>query len=62
MNKLLNAEEVAEVCKVTKSRAYAIMKLVNKEMKDKGYITIRGRVNSVYLFKRLGLDPKEVGQ
>ena len=56
MNKLLNADEVAEICKIKKSRAYAIMKIINEEMKGKGYIVIRGRVNSVYLFKRLGIE------
>lgn len=57
MKALLDAEEVAVICKIKKSRAYAIMKLVNDEMKEKGYITIRGRVNSEYLFKRLGISP-----
>ena len=55
MKKLLNVEEVADICKVSKSKAYSIMKTVNDEMKKKGYIVIRGRVNSTYLMERLGL-------
>ncbi len=59
MKVLLNVDEVAELCKEKKAKAYSIMKEVNQEMEERGYIVIRGRVNGGYLLERLGLN-KEV--
>ena len=61
MEIFLNVDEVAEMCKVKKSKAYHIIKTVNDEMKQDGYLVLSGRVNSSYLFKRLGLE-KEVSR
>ncbi|MGL5050615.1 MAG: transcriptional regulator [Cetobacterium sp.] len=55
MNELLRVEEVIEICSVKKCTAYKIMKTVNDEMKKEGYMTIRGRVNREFLFKKLGI-------
>ena len=56
-NKILTAEQVADLCKVKIGKAYQIIRELNEELKE-GYITIRGRVNKDYLLKRLGI--KEV--
>lgn len=56
---LLNVEEVTKICKVKKGKAYEIMRQLNEEAKEQGYIVIRGRINSNYLYKRLGIDEKE---
>ena len=55
MKIFLNADDVAKICEVKKSTAYNIIKTVNKEMEKKGYIVIRGKVNSTYFLERLGL-------
>ncbi|MGL5709580.1 MAG: transcriptional regulator [Cetobacterium sp.] len=55
MNELLRVDEVVEICKVKKCTAYKIMKTVNDEMTKAGYMTIRGRVNREFLFKKLGI-------
>lgn len=57
-NKILTAEQVADLCKVKIGKAYQIIRKLNEELKKEGYITIRGRVNKDYLLKRLGI--KEV--
>lgn len=56
MKVLLNADEVCEVCRIKKNKAYKIIKEINEEMEKKGYITIRGKVNRAYLLKRLGAE------
>ncbi len=58
MEKVLTAEQVADLCKVKIGKAYQIIRELNEELKKEGYITIRGRVNKDYLLKRLGI--KEV--
>ncbi len=57
-NKILTAEQVADLCKVKIGKAYQIIRELNEELKKEGYITIRGRINKDYLLKRLGI--KEV--
>lgn len=55
-NKILTAEQVADLCKVKIGKAYQIIRELNEELKKDGYITIRGRVNKDYLLKRLGIE------
>lgn len=56
MEKILTAEQVADLCKVKIGKAYQIIRELNEELKKDGYITIRGRVNKDYLLKRLGIE------
>lgn len=51
----LNATEVAKICKVGIGKAYSIIKNLNEELEKKGFLTIRGRVNRLYLLERFGL-------
>lgn len=55
-NKILTAEQVADLCKVKIGKAYQIIREINEELKKEGFITIRGRVNKKYLLKRLGIE------
>lgn len=54
MNELLRVDEVMEICKVKKCTAYKLIKLINEEMNKEGYLTITGRVNKEFLFKKIG--------
>ena len=56
MEKILTAEQVADLCKVKVGKAYQIIRELNEELKKEGYITIRGRINKDYLLKRLGVE------
>lgn len=48
----LRVEDVARELDVSKSYAYKIVQKLNKELEDKGYITISGRVNRQYFLER----------
>ena len=52
-NKFICAEEVAQELSVSKSYAYKLIKRLNDELKEKGFITISGRVNRQYFNERL---------
>lgn len=48
----LTVGEVAEILGISKSYAYKIVRKLNDEMKEKGYITISGRVNKNYFLEK----------
>ena len=52
-NKFICAEEVAQELSVSKPYAYKLIKRRNDELKEKGFITISGRVNRQYFNERL---------
>ncbi len=51
-NKFIRAEEVAQELSVSKPYAYKLIKKLNDELKQKGFITIAGRVNRQYFEER----------
>ena len=50
--KLLNAKEVAEVLGISNSYAYKVIDKLNGELEKAGYLTISGKVDSLYLMTR----------
>lgn len=52
-NKFICAEEVTQELSVSKPYAYKLIKRLNDELKEKGFITISGRVNRQYFNERL---------
>ena len=52
-NRFIRAEDVAQELNVSKSYAYKLIRQLNEELKAKGFITIAGRVNRQYCYKRL---------
>ena len=52
-NKFICAEEVAQELSVSKPYAYKLIKRLNDELKEIGFITISGRVNRQYFNERL---------
>ena len=53
MTVFAKADEVSELLNCGKSTAYKIMRQLNNELKEKGYMTISGNVNRAYLFERM---------
>ena len=49
----LTVKEVAALLNISDSYAYKIMRQLNDELKQKGIITISGRVNRRYFMERL---------
>ncbi len=48
----MKVEDVAVALGVSKSYAYKIVQKLNQELREKGYITISGRVNRQYFLER----------
>ena len=58
----MRVEEVAQELGVSKSYAYKIVQKLNQELKEKGYLTISGRVNRKYFQEKAcygGLERKD---
>ena len=51
-NTFMKVDEVAETLGISKSYAYKIVQKLNAELKDKGFLTIAGRVNKQYLMEK----------
>ena len=50
--KYLGVEDVKEVLHVSTSKAYEMIKRLNDELSQKGYMVIRGKVPEKYLQER----------
>lgn len=48
----MTADEVAEALQVSKTQAYNIIRQLNQELKEQGYLVMRGRVNRQYFMKK----------
>ena len=48
----MRVDEVAQELGVSKSYAYKIVQKLNVELKEKGFMTISGRVNKQYFMER----------
>lgn len=51
--KYVQVQEVAQLCNVSVSHAYRIMRTLNKELEAKGFVTTSGRISRKYLMERL---------
>ena len=45
---MISADEVAEALGVSMSHAYKIVRLLNKDLEKKGFLTVAGRVSRKY--------------
>ena len=51
MNTFMDAHDIIEITGM--SEAYKLIKQLNKELEEKGFITIRGRVSRQYFEERI---------
>ena len=49
----MTVDDVAEELSVSKSKAYKIVRQLNKELEEKGIITVAGRVCTSYFRKKV---------
>lgn len=56
---MITAAEVAEIMGCSERYGYSIIKQLNQELAEKGYITRRGRVSRRYFFERTGIQGDE---
>ena len=50
--RFMRVDEVAQELGVSKSYVYKIVQKLNAELKEKGFMTISGRVNKQYFMER----------
>lgn len=48
VTRMIKAEEVAEALGISRTSAYAVIKELNRELTEKGYMTVTGRVSREY--------------
>lgn len=53
MSTFMDAHEIIEITGMSEAYAYKLIKQLNKELKEKGFITIRGRVSRQYFEERI---------
>ena len=61
-NTFLKVAEVAAMLEVSKSYAYKLVQKLNAELREKGYLTIAGRINRKYFLEKVcygAMDEKE---
>lgn len=56
---LIEVNEVMEITGAAKSTAYKIIKKLNRELAEQGYMTLAGKVNKRYLLERFNLTEVE---
>ena len=47
------AKDIAGICNVSESKSYQIIRMLNEELKKKGYLTFAGRVSVAYFNERM---------
>jgi len=61
-NSFMRVDDVAQELGVSKSYAYKIVKKLNAELKERGYLTVSGRISKKFFMEKLcydGSDSKE---
>ena len=48
-------DEVCKIMGISKPTAYKVIHQLNDELKNAGYITIAGRTNREYFYKKVGI-------
>lgn len=59
MNRFMRAKEVGELLQCSECMAYKVIAKLNKELQDKGYITISGRISKDYLCERMRIKNEQ---
>ena len=56
----MSVQEVADEIGVSKSYAYKVVKQLNTELEQLGYLTVQGRVNTQYFRKKVCYNEQNV--
>ncbi len=52
MRQFLTAPELAALLGVSQSKSYELIKRMNDELRDQGFLTVRGKVPAAYVQQR----------
>lgn len=58
--RLIGAKEVSEKLGISNACAYKVIEQLNRELEKAGYLTIRGKVDSLYLENRYFPAPDKI--
>ena len=47
-----SAQEIADMLDISKGSAYRIVKKLNEELEEQGFLVIQGKVSSIYFAER----------
>ena len=61
-NSFMRVDDVAQELGVSKSYAYKLIQRLNAELREKGYLTISGRVSRRYFTEKLCYGKTERGE
>lgn len=60
-NTYVRAKDVAKKMDISEGMAYKIIRKLNEELREQGYVTVRGRLSRRYFEKRIyGTDNNEI--
>lgn len=55
----LRANEVKDILNVSQAMGYKVIRQLNSELKEKGFLTLQGRIPLEYLCERFMIDEDE---
>lgn len=50
---VLTAKDISEICGISESKSYQIIRQLNEELDKKGYLTFRGRVSRAFFYEKM---------
>ena len=50
---ILTAKDISEICGISESKAYQIIRKLNEELEKAVYLTFRGRVSRAFFYERM---------
>lgn len=50
---VLTAKDIAEICNISESKSYQIIRRLNEELNQKGFLTFSGKVSRAYFNERM---------
>lgn len=50
---VLTAKDISEICGISESKSYQVIRQLNEELDKKGYLTFRGRVSSAFFYEKM---------
>ncbi len=56
----VRANDVKEILNVSQAMGYKVIRTLNTELQEKGFLTVQGRIPIEYLCERYMLDEQEV--
>lgn len=47
------AQDISEICGISESKSYQVIRQLNEELKEKGFLTFAGKVSVAYFNERM---------